>query len=471
MRFKIVLYVFIFSLIFSLVISNAKTVFALTDISTSSSITIPPMVEEESISTFIPSKVAPGQGIAVNVLYPNKPRYKEGAPVIVVVPSEEIPSGIDFSMHAAQSGFVEVRFAYPGTGKKGYSSSGIYDMAGINCQTALKDVIEFASGKTTDVKGKKLSAIVPVKVYNPSIGLVGWSNGGNIILAALAKWAQELSCVSFVTFYESPVGSLFYPPCLGSAYDYITNRHYRLGSAATGKCLVDFRKLCFDAVTVRKSQFNKKIGQSNLPGILFFDENNNKQWDEALEFALPYLSDIGLEKQIYSPQITKALLRLKVFGDNWPSTVASLNESQAYFDERDGSLFISDVCKKMPNLMVVIFGSTIDHLQRQSDHGHICLQYNNWLEGKIAFVRLNPDPLYVGMVGDMSSHNFVSNLPNSSLDASAMEEYLEPEGLLPDYVYMEAAISELADRKYFNNLNSQIEKPLTIYDNGASKSN
>ncbi|HEY9786756.1 MAG TPA: hypothetical protein V6D17_15245, partial [Candidatus Obscuribacterales bacterium] len=34
------------------------------------------LTEEKSVSTYVPSKVCPGSGLAVNVIYPQKPRYK-----------------------------------------------------------------------------------------------------------------------------------------------------------------------------------------------------------------------------------------------------------------------------------------------------------------------------------------------------------------------------------------------------------
>ena len=61
-----------------------------------------------------------------------------------------------------------------------------------------------------------------------------------------------------------------------------------------------------------------------VPGVLFFDENGSKEWDEEMEFALPYASYPGLDKQIYPPVVTDALARLKVFGEKWPKSVATM---------------------------------------------------------------------------------------------------------------------------------------------------
>lgn len=431
------------------------------------SLKVPPMGPEKSISTFVPSTAAPGQGLAVNVIYPSRTRYKEGAPVVVVASGGEAASGLEFSTHASQSGFAEVRFAFPGGGKPGFASSGTYDFRGPASQQALRDVLLFAAGKKNDVQGRSINKLVPQKLYNSTIGMIGWSNGGNIALITLAKFAAQLNFVGWLAFYETPLGAMFYPPSLGGASDFVQNKHYREGSAATGKPLVDYRKLSYQAVGQKNIGAHKKLGEPELSGVLFFDENGNKLWEEDTEFAFPYASVAGFNKQIYPPAVTQALQRMNVFKEGWPSTVATLAESQKYFDERDGSIYLSDLAKARPDLLVMVVGTQIDHLQRQTDNPHIPLNYNGWLSNRLKFVRLNPDPAYVAAVSGMNSGNFRNNKPNSSVDASDINEYLEPEGLVPDYVYIESAIAEMSDRKKSNNYKRTLEAPIVMYFNGA----
>ncbi len=483
---------------------------------------VPQLVAEESISTYVPSEAADGKGLAVNILYAAKPRYNDGAPVVVIAPGGTGASdGIKFNMHAAQAGFVEVRFALPSGGVKGFTSGGIYDNRGSQSQLALKDVILFASGQKEDYQSKFISDLVPVAVSKKNLGVVGWDTGGNLLIPALARFSAELACVNWVAFYESPIGSMFSPSNLGGIHDLMLNTHYRQGSAATGRCLVDYRKLSWQPDAKRYPGARKKLGETELKGVLYFDENKNNLWEESAEFAFTYTTDVGLEKQIYPPDVTNAMERLKlfvkrekvepkkktadelereaelarkkepsklmkVFGAKkkeepeekkeeekfidkvrWPSTIATLAESEAYFQERDGSLYISDVAKAFPKLMVGIFGSDVDHMQRQPDHPHITLQYNSWLGSKVGWLRLNPDPLYVAALAQMNVRNFVNNPPNSPIDASTMDTFLEPEGILPDYVFMEALISELADRYRANNLKHPLAALLVNYNNGA----
>lgn len=430
------------------------------------SIKIPPMVKEKSVSTYIPSSAAPGEGLAVNLIYPEKPRYKEGAPVVVVVPAGNSSSGLDFSMHAAQQGFVEVRFAFQGGGKLGFRSSGIYDFRGLQSREALKDVIRFASGAIADSQGKTIHQLVPMAVRNDKVGAVGWSNGGNVLLTTLATYSAELPAVSWLAFYESPIGAIFFPPALGGAQDLLPNKNYRQGTAATGNPIIDFRKLTYSVDAKKTPGSHKKIGEPEIPGVLYFDENGNHVWEEASEYAFTYATDVGVEKQIYAPAVTRGLLKNARLPE-WPPQMATIAESIGYFKERDGSLYIKEVVNHYPNLLVTVFGSRLDHLQRQQDHPHIALQYNAWLEDGVKFLRLNPDPHYVAAAGDMHNGSFVNNPGNANIDSDSIDQHLEPEGLLPDYVFMEAAAAELSDRAYLSKYSHLLRGTLVKYYNSA----
>lgn len=439
----------------------------------------PPLVKEQSVSTYVSSEAAPGQGLAVNLIYSQRPRYKEGAPVVVVVPGGNHDHGLDSSIHAAQQGFVEVRFAFPGGGKPGFASSGIYDNRGVKSQEALRDVLRFAAGLATDREGKKISELLPIGVYNKTVGTVGWSNGGNTLLVTLSKFSSELQFVSFVAFYESPVGSLFFPPVLGGAEDRMLNKHYRPGTAATGQPVVDWSKLRYDKDQIKHAGSHKKHSEPEIKGVVFFDENANGVWEETSEYALTYATDLGFDKQIYAPQVARALCRLPEFAppksDKKPKEKApapkvpfsNYEESLGYFRDRDGSLHLKAVVEAFPNMAFTIFASHLDHLQRQGDHPHIALLYNALLECKPKFLRLNPSSIYVAAVSLMKASTFAENKPFISLDADTIEQHLEPEGLIPDYAYMEAAIAELSDRVYTSKWNKVLQAPLVVYSNGA----
>jgi hypothetical protein len=119
-------------------------------------------------------------------------------------------------------------------------------------------------------------------------------------------------------------------------------------------------------------------------------------------------------------------------------------------------------------MMVTVIGTYIDHLQKQPDHPHIAMQYNAWLAHKVHWVRLNPESCYPALMTIMNSENFTNNKPNATIDASTIANYLEGEGTTKDYVLVEAAIAELADRRRAKNLSFPLLMPLTVYYNSAN---
>ncbi|MBP9092693.1 hypothetical protein KBI23_16845 [bacterium] len=453
------------------------------------SLRVPLLAKENSVSTYVPSEAAEGSGsgIAVNIIYCAKARYKDGAPVVVVAPGGVGADGLGFNMHAAQVGAVEVRFAFPGGGTSQFGTKGTFDNRGGRSVEAFRDVLLFAGGRKTDYKGRSIEELMAsvIKVNPANLGIVGWDNGANIALVTMAKFgvnrqdvsAQEtppkdgIDFVKWLALYEAPVGSMFSPANLGSASDLLRNKHYREGSAATGNLLIDYRKLKWKERAFRNpNKFSgKKRGLPGIKGVLFFDDNDNDIWEESREYAFNPALDTELTKQYFPPQVTAACARLKVFGDQWPANVATVAQSEEYFSARDGSLYIAEITSKFPKLLVSMFASAVDHNQQQLDHPHICFLYNLFLTNKVRWLRLNPDPCYVASVSGMSAFNFVNNKPNHPLDPSTLLTQLEPEGTVPDYVCMQAIVAELVDRLKTRNLVYPISQPLAPYNNGAAE--
>ncbi|CAN5143450.1 hypothetical protein BH11CYA1_BH11CYA1_38270 [soil metagenome] len=459
----------------------------------------PLLAKEDSISTFVPSATADGPGIAVNIIYCAKARFKTGAPVAVVAPGGTGPDGLAFNMHAAQVGAVEVRFAFPGGGTPQFGTKGTFDNRGSRSIEAFRDVLLFAGGRKNDYKNRSFVELMQpaIKVDTSNLGIVGWDNGGNIALVTLAKFGREaasatttssssssssateevaqtkedLDFIKWLALYECPVGSMFSPANLGSSADLVRNKHYREGSAATGNLLIDYRKLKWKPSAFRNpNKFSgKKRGLPGIKGVLFFDDNDNDIWEESKEYAFSPALDVEITKQYFPPQVTAACERLKIFGDDWPANVATVAQSEEYFSERDGSLYIPQLVAKFPKLLVTMFASAVDHSQQQLDHPHICFLYNLFLTNKVRWLRLNPDPCYMGAISGMSAFNFVNNKPNSSLDPSTLITQLEPEGIVPDYVCMQGMVAELVDRRKLSNLAYPITQPLAAYSNGAAE--
>ena len=417
------------------------------------SLKVPELAKEYIISTYVPSKTVKGKGLAVSFVFTQKARYKDGAPVAVVVPPGTGANGMTHNAHISQIGMIEMRMAFPGGGTRDFYSDGEFDNRGFKSAEALRDVILFAAGKSRDYQNRTLQDLIwakaQIKVDHSNIGLVGWDQGGNTALVCLGKHSDDLSgVVKWLAFYESPVGALFTPPNLGSVQDLVSNKHYRQGSAATGNLIIDWRKLAWSPSQFRSPNrlTGQRRGMPGLKGVLFFDDNLNKNWEESREFAFTPALDVTISKQYFPPQITAACERLEVFGEEWPDNVATLAETEEFFTERDGSLYIDALPGQYPRLAVGMFASLVDHGQQQEDHPHIAFLYNKLLQAKVKWLRLNPDPVYMANVSAMNPATFINNKPNAPIDSADLISHLEPKGIFPDYVFMQGLISELADR-------------------------
>ncbi len=513
-------------LLFFFVISSANLVLAFnsTEEIPAASLKIPALSPENSISTYVPSNESTGKGLAVNLIYPLKSRYKEGAPIAVVVAGGNSASGLNFTTHSSQQGFIEVRFAYPGGGVSVFQSGGIYDNRGLSCQKALVDILKFAAGKIKDYQGHFIDEILPVKPLTSNLGVLAWGNGGNLACIAMTNLAKSIPFTSWLSLYECPIGDLFSPPNLGSQDEFIRNNHYHLGSAATGKSLIDFNNLSYDPNAIRYNRkFFKGHSRQVKNGVIFYDENHNGKFDESSEYAYNYNLDTGLDKQIYPPELCLAFEKKNIFkiaqefkklqdqinsdkekqidkpklvkqdapiktispaeiaipvpknninyhepdivkqytlSLSWPKQIALANEAIEFYKMRNASIYLPQLCVNMPSLLVMIVATVLDHKQIQEDHPHIVLQYNALLDSKPLWLKLNPEPIYISKIANMSARTFPNNKPLISLDAENINDYLEPEGLVPDYVYTEASISELADRIMFKNLSSPLKETL-----------
>lgn len=512
--------------------SNNSAFAALPQTAPKENLKVLPMVAEPSVSTYVPSDAAPGTGLAVNIIYPSRPRYKDGAPINVVIPGGRGASGLRFSMHSAQVGFVEVRFAFPGGGLTKFHSDGSWDERGVDSQKALRDVLRYVGGHINDYQDRPFAELVPVRLDALNIGATGWANGGNILLVTLAKFHEDLNFMKWIAFYETPIGALISTDCLGTVNDLVLNKHYRQGSAATERPTIDFSKLRWDSDIVHKSiDARMKKGLETPKGVLFLDDNDSGTFDDTVEFPISFGVLPRVNKQFYPPEVLAACINLNTFGRKpieitestpfeeiplgkipvkkvmrpsyvvgpkrtfftwkelppvqlapisedeklkeketpWPETVATMKEAEEYWQERDGSLYIKQVAQKYPNLMVMLFGSQLDHEQRQSDHPHMAMHYNMWMGAKPRWVRLNPDPLYTGFTADMNPSSFVGNQPNEPIDAETIARHLEPEGMIPDYIYMQAVVSEMADRAKTNTVASPLRSVFVQYYNDAMK--
>ena len=151
---------------------------------------VPLAQQGQVVTTFIPSEAAAPEGVAVQLILPETGRYSGAAPVAIFVPGADSPSGIGpAQLSLAEQGVILLQFAFPGGGRPPLRSGGTYDQRGEACIAALRDVILFAAGRLPDAQGRTIQDLVGpgLSVATDDVGLVGWSNGGNIATVVLAQ--------------------------------------------------------------------------------------------------------------------------------------------------------------------------------------------------------------------------------------------------------------------------------------------
>ena len=424
------------------------------------------------ILTHIPSTAGGEQGIAVGVLPPLRPRYVDGAPVVIHVPGGVTMGGTEGRPEYAGLGFVEIRFAFPGGGRGEGSSGGTYDYRGPNCIRALADVIRFATGRLADQQGRKLQELVPgATALAQNVGLVGSSHGGNACGVTMATHGEEFADLAFYASMESPYGEGNVNIELGGR-DQGVNPAY---DAETGT--LDLSKLAWSADLPPGPPRRWQGEGAGVRGALFFDLNGDGRFSESDDYpANAFVQDLGQgPKAWYTPRLIREAERRKLYGDQRPAHVPSLAESTEYWRWRDAAGSIAGAVRKCPKVAIIVYANERDHVQVAPDHPHILAQVEGFRQAGAKFVRLNPDRAYVERVLASGGppflqrpRTFPDNEAGSVWNRGNIRRGLEPADL-PMQPYMQAAVCELADRvqagNWANNLDAVLypDAPWTAF--------
>ncbi|RLF50491.1 MAG: hypothetical protein DRN11_04545 [Thermoplasmata archaeon] len=421
--------------------------------------------KEDTIYTFIPSEVAGSKGIAVKIFLPKVGRYLNKAPLAIYIPGGNSRKGIDTNyIPVVEHGIVLLQFDFPGGG----ASGGVYDDRGMNCIKALRDVILFAEGKIRDVNGKSINELIkPLKVAN--VGLVGWSNGGNIATVVCSLFSLN---VSWLVTYESPSKDIYIVVEPGGIkYD----PNVAIDADGNGIPWDDGRNLHFSAYD-EKTNYENISWDGNAffdrwKGWIYLDNNKNGKFDfvdgsldlngngvvdkyEDYPIACLITKINGVEKRIYSIPARKSM----IFSI---AEIATLNETINFWKIRSMEYHYREAIRKN-DLAVMIFGSVMDHVQANPFHPHIFSAYNGFLNAGVKFVRLNPDKCYVELIakGDYPDNDANIAIDIKSMSIEEINNLLEPE-LLKDEEYIAACVIEMCDRVFFNNFSPNLDGVLT----------
>ncbi len=414
------------------------------------------------VRTFIPSSSAGGRGLAVGVVPPQTPRYKDGAPVAIFVPGGADRGAAEGRPDHAGCGFVQVRFAFPGGGRGEWTSGGTYDHRGSACIRALADVIRFASGRLVDTQGRRIGDLVRgATVLTNLVGIEGSSHGGNACGLAMAVHGAEFPDLAFYASMESPYGE-------GAVNVELGGRDDRLNPAydpATGA--LDLSKLAW-APDLQPGPGRRWRGEGeNLRGSLFFDVNGDGRFADPPDFSInAFTFDLGGGMKVwYTPRLLHEAHARKLFGARPPPHIPTVEESVECWRWRDAEKSIPAAVRNCTNLAVIVYANERDHVQVAPDHPHILAQVEGFRRAGAKFVRLNPDRAYVERVvaggprGQPGALRFPDNDAGMEWSRRTLATGLEP-AELPMMPYMQAAVCELADRAHARNWRRNLDAVL-----------
>jgi hypothetical protein len=318
--------------------------------------------------------------IAVRILYPYSPRFADGAPVVVGVSPWIRPQKAFswVSRRSNEAGFATVTYLSPGTMdiRTGAQSAGTFDYGGNTTLAALRDVVKFATGKITNIEGKYINDLLPVKVKPDNCGLYANSHAGIISTRLFAVYGGDLTELDFFIGRENPTSDQIYtrePGYFIKGNQSVLNAYYRtenytplfLDINYTSVLWNNYRPyfLCPDG-----SRFNM------LKGFIV---------DGKMYYSTPLLNSLSANM-------------------NWSNTIlpevlATTTQAEAFWSIRSTPNFYPLIKDALPDLKVMLVFAETDHFESAIDKPHIHQAYDGFYHGAGLWTRLNPDRNYVQM--------------------------------------------------------------------------
>lgn len=424
-----------------------------------------PEMLADTVTTHIASSAGGVEGILVQIAVPATARFGDrGAPIVVHVPGGWNGFGLEAgTANWPLNDFIEIRFNFPGSGRPGQMSGGLYDQRGENCIQALSDVGRFALGEMPDISGKYLHDFCgSIKPMYGNVGFCGWSNGGNATISAAGAHVDVLSNLAWIVNWESPVGDGMPNVEAGGAMNPGnpgTNFAY---DPDTGQWRLDLLRYSA-ALTIKNKDTN-----ASYTGGFYFDNNGNNLPDETIDFIIQpsYYQD----KAFFSVRVRTAAESAGILPATLPPHLPTLQETKQYWLYRNGENWIDEAVAGNSRLMFMVEASIQDHVQGALDHPHILIQYEGFRARGARFVRLNPDRSYVEALMDESKPSAADNDAYALFDHISIRQALQPAGMggVSSTIGVAAAIAELADRTADNNLSIQLGTAPTGIDAGVN---
>ncbi len=417
----------------------------------------PPNPREEAAAgtTFTTTIESDGIGsILVQVILPSAPRYADGAPIVVAVPTFFTPErpGFQTAPPVEEQGVISMAMVYPGRSDgAGHTSDGENDYGGAKSIQALRDVLLFALGEKKNTDGYALDDLIAMNPLHSDVGLYAFSHPGIAATNVLATYASELKDVRFFVGYENPTQSLFSPLELGHyAGDGkrkvpVNNPAYRYPEdySATNIAL-DYSSVRYDAQTSRP----------------YFDLNGNGTADAAGDYLFGEQIPTMFGKRYYSAELLRALEDNGALSDaTWPDDLATPEEGAAVWASRQTTASYPKL-SSLSNLHVTLVFAENGHVQSIPDMPNIHQAYDG-LRAAGVWTRLNPDSAYVADLRAAIAAQYEDHPANSEpsnwadSDAWAFPVLTASSTLVPL-----AATLELADRAHADDWTDDLDDVL-----------
>ena len=351
------------------------------------------------------SIVSEGIGrIAVRVVFPDRPRYPEGAPVVVEVPTYATPvAGFSAGLGVFSLGAVHVTLLWPGRSdpRTGASSEGVDDFGGPTAIRALRDVIRFACGEIRDASGRTVGELSPIPVLTSNVGLYAFSHPGIPATIVLSRYGQELAGVTYFVGGENPTNDALFSVEVG---------HWGADGRPIENPYYDYPEdYTADRLVLETSHVDWQVDAAHPDGVPVFRVPGGE--DYVLGDRVPRMGG----KRYYSVAVAEALLRNGALTEGtWPADVATASEARANWPDRMAVGHYAPLTTAAPSLKVMLVFGDEDHVQVALDKPHIHQAYDGFREQAGLWVRLNPDRAYAAAIaGVQSSGRFPDNPANA----------------------------------------------------------
>lgn len=387
-------------------------------------------------------------------------RYLEGAPVIIWV-----PGGFDLKppfhqLPPSADDIIILTFVFPGGDfpKTNHHSDGSYDYRGSRCIEALGDIIKYAAGELTDNQDRTIDDVLPVNVLHDNIGMIGVSNGGNIIVAVPALLGEELSGrLRYLIQWETPVSSQVATRDFGRVWlkpspqqgEYFNPRYSGYHPLVFP---VNYSDLAYDPSLPFYQIFHDGNGDglyntTKMTGRDHQTPDHNQDGILGLDEDFPLDSYPSTTKNVYSRPVTHALANNNIFSGSWPDDIANPAEADAFWNIREAVWLYDDASRNIPDVEGMILAGVRDHVQSAPDKPHIRQAFEGWFNNG-AWVQINPSSDYIIEADPTLSdrNDLPDNVPNTQpADWSDVSDYAIPEDI-DAATYQLAAVWQMADR-------------------------